>query len=433
MTRPATLLSLAAALGSGLYLYAEKHQAGLLDRQIGQVFKATQEARAQTEQLRAEWGLLNDPARLQGMADKYLPLKPIEPAQYVQLEQLGDRLPGVGGEAPVAAPVPSAAAPVVVADVSEPQVPDEPGASAPAVDAPDARAPAGKALTADALVVGAPVGAAPVAEARIAKAPGDEEPGDDAPRDEARGAEAQGPETQGPETQGPGAQRPGGQRVGTPRPDEPDTRARGVRAAATVEKAAAAPVVSALSVPVRVAPARALMARMAPGLPRLAPVVARPQEAVFARAEPKPRMQRAQMVARAEGQRVPFGWEKTVPEGRVVTARASNASFEMTMERLMRQTQHAPPAATASAVAHPGTGYLPEFRVAPARAASPPVEEPPPPPPRAETVMAYAQPPEQRPAYPRWASVAQPRYMPQPYYAASPGYSYAPPGYYGQY
>ena len=101
----------------------------------------------------------------------------------------------------------------------------------------------------------------------------------------------------------------------------------------------------------------------------------------------------------------------------------------------------APAVVSHQAAAHPSTGYLPDLGPAhtPVAAPSRPAREVPSIPvyqaPRQaqpETDLADAQ-PVQRPAYPRWASVAQPRYIPQPYYAAAPGYSYAPPGYYGRY
>jgi hypothetical protein len=93
MIRPFTCLCLAAACGSGLYLYSEKHRTVLLDREISSVINQTQAARARTGLLRAEWALLNEPGRLQEMADKYLSLKPMAPSQFVQLADLPSHLP----------------------------------------------------------------------------------------------------------------------------------------------------------------------------------------------------------------------------------------------------------------------------------------------------------------------------------------------------
>jgi hypothetical protein len=126
MIRPFTCLCLVAACGSGLYLYSEKHRTAMLDREISGVIRQTEAARARTGLLRAEWALLNEPGRLQDMADKYLALKPMAPTQFVQLSDLAGRLPapesadvaaadtGDDGSAPDA----PAAAPVVDADAA---------------------------------------------------------------------------------------------------------------------------------------------------------------------------------------------------------------------------------------------------------------------------------------------------------------------------
>jgi hypothetical protein len=82
-----------AAFGSGLYLYSEKHQTAMLDREIGRVFRATEAAHERTGLLRAEWALLNEPGRLQDMADKYLALHTMAPTQFVQLADLQNHLP----------------------------------------------------------------------------------------------------------------------------------------------------------------------------------------------------------------------------------------------------------------------------------------------------------------------------------------------------
>ena len=100
MIRPLTFLCLFAAFGSGLYLYSEKHKAILLDRDIAHAIHGTEAARQRTGLLRAEWALLNDPGRLQDMANKYLALKPMAPGQFVQLANLSTRLPAPVAPAP---------------------------------------------------------------------------------------------------------------------------------------------------------------------------------------------------------------------------------------------------------------------------------------------------------------------------------------------
>ena len=127
MIRPFTCLCLAAACGSGLYLYSEKHRTVLLDRQIASVINQTQAARARTGLLRAEWALLNEPGRLQDMADKYLSLKPMAPTQFVQLADLPAHLPAPETAAEVADDAAAAqaqddAATATVAPPAQPQM-----------------------------------------------------------------------------------------------------------------------------------------------------------------------------------------------------------------------------------------------------------------------------------------------------------------------
>jgi hypothetical protein len=95
MIRPFTTLCLLAACGSGLYLYSEKHRTAMLDRDIGRVIRETEATRARTGLLRAEWALLNEPGRLQDMAERYLTLKTMAPTQFVQLASLSTHLPPV--------------------------------------------------------------------------------------------------------------------------------------------------------------------------------------------------------------------------------------------------------------------------------------------------------------------------------------------------
>jgi hypothetical protein len=146
MIRPVTCLCLLAAGASGLYLYSEKHRTALLDREIGQVIRATEAAHARTGMLRAEWALLNEPGRLQDMASRYLTLQPLKPSQFVQVADLAGHLPApmatpAGGSAEeddVSAAAPTAAPPPAPADVAQSGIapvasaaPDEAPAAAP--------------------------------------------------------------------------------------------------------------------------------------------------------------------------------------------------------------------------------------------------------------------------------------------------------------
>ncbi len=93
MIRPATCLSLVAALGAGLYLYQEKHRAQLLDREIIRTVKQADQGRDRIGLLRAEWALLTEPARLADLASHHLQLQSMQLSQFAKVEDLPNRLP----------------------------------------------------------------------------------------------------------------------------------------------------------------------------------------------------------------------------------------------------------------------------------------------------------------------------------------------------
>ena len=93
MIRTSTALCVIAAVASGLFLYSEKRQALMIDREIGGLLRATADLRTRTALLRAEWAALLEPDRLQAMVSEHLALQPMTPAQFVQLDELGAHLP----------------------------------------------------------------------------------------------------------------------------------------------------------------------------------------------------------------------------------------------------------------------------------------------------------------------------------------------------
>ena len=104
MIRPFTCLCFLLACGAGLYLYQSKHRVQLLDRQIEDTVRGTEKLREQIRVMHAEWTLLNDPQRLQTLADQFLTLKTVAPGQFTNMAELDNRLPAV--QAPAAAPAP---------------------------------------------------------------------------------------------------------------------------------------------------------------------------------------------------------------------------------------------------------------------------------------------------------------------------------------
>lgn len=87
--RPATFLSFFLACGFALYLCQERYRS---------LANALSEKNSTLEQIRilhAEWTLLNQPDRLQKLADEFLHLKPSAPNQFVSADDLDKRLPPI--------------------------------------------------------------------------------------------------------------------------------------------------------------------------------------------------------------------------------------------------------------------------------------------------------------------------------------------------
>jgi hypothetical protein len=93
--RPISLLTFTAAALAGLHLYQTKHEVALLDRELRGIAKAIEEAKDRTQALQAEWAWLNEPERLRGVAQRHLQLEPMQPAQFIRLNEAERRLPAV--------------------------------------------------------------------------------------------------------------------------------------------------------------------------------------------------------------------------------------------------------------------------------------------------------------------------------------------------
>lgn len=143
MIRPVTCVCFLLACGSGLYLYQAKHRVNVLDQQIEKTIRATDAIREQIRLLHADWTLLNQPDRLQKLADQFLPLKTTNPAQFTSLAELDSRLPPIPPP-PAPAPPPAAApdssaAPAIASASPEPAQPAAVAATSPVAPASPVR------------------------------------------------------------------------------------------------------------------------------------------------------------------------------------------------------------------------------------------------------------------------------------------------------
>ena len=174
MMRPVTCFSLLVALGAGLYLYQEKHTAQLLDRDINKTMKLADQARDRIGLMKAEWALLNEPERLQGLAAQHLQLQSLQPAQFARLEDLPSRLP-----APSATPVNAAPIDVTPQAAVQPPAPTQMSAVQPVPNLADpapAQLPAPSKATPPLQLAAARPAAKPVAPHQLAAKPREPEP-----------------------------------------------------------------------------------------------------------------------------------------------------------------------------------------------------------------------------------------------------------------
>lgn len=84
------MLVLAAA-----YVYRIKFDSTVQAERLAKIRSQVRKERDTIAALRAEWGELDSPARIEELAKRYLPLKPVAPTQFDALDHLPDRPPQI--------------------------------------------------------------------------------------------------------------------------------------------------------------------------------------------------------------------------------------------------------------------------------------------------------------------------------------------------
>jgi hypothetical protein len=82
------VLVLAAA-----YVYRIKFEATVQAEHLAKLRDEVRHARDKVAALRAEWGQLDDPARIEALVKRFLKLKPVDATQFDDLDQLPDQPP----------------------------------------------------------------------------------------------------------------------------------------------------------------------------------------------------------------------------------------------------------------------------------------------------------------------------------------------------
>jgi hypothetical protein len=82
-----------ALILAAAYVYRIKFEATVQAEQLARLRDQVRHERDKIAALRAEWGELDDPARIQALAERFLKLKPINVTQFDDLDHLPDQPP----------------------------------------------------------------------------------------------------------------------------------------------------------------------------------------------------------------------------------------------------------------------------------------------------------------------------------------------------
>lgn len=87
------LVVIGALVLAAAYVYRIKFDSTVQAERLAKIRGEVRRERETIAALRAEWGELDDPARIEALAKRFLPLKPVVPTQFDTFDQLPDRPP----------------------------------------------------------------------------------------------------------------------------------------------------------------------------------------------------------------------------------------------------------------------------------------------------------------------------------------------------
>lgn len=171
MSRILTLAAVGLAIGAAATLYQVKYEVRLLEREARELHRNVARERQSIQVLEAEWAFLNQPSRIQDLAERYLDLKPLKPSQISTVERLPLRPvnPAPEGEG-ASDPLMAAATPAPVKPAAAKPVTTKPAATKPA-PAPAKPAATTAAATPAKTTPAKPAPARPAAPTPVATAP----------------------------------------------------------------------------------------------------------------------------------------------------------------------------------------------------------------------------------------------------------------------
>lgn len=90
LLRRSSLFALMVSFVLGIGLYHLKHKVATIEKELRHTRNRILEIRESLHILRAEWGFLNNPHRLQKLNEQYLHLKPLQAKQISSLEGMNE-------------------------------------------------------------------------------------------------------------------------------------------------------------------------------------------------------------------------------------------------------------------------------------------------------------------------------------------------------
>lgn len=85
------LTVVAALIVAAAFVYKIKFESTMLAAEVARLAAAIKREQDVTAALRAEWAQLDNPARIQGLVERHLSLRMLDPAQIDRLEHLPER------------------------------------------------------------------------------------------------------------------------------------------------------------------------------------------------------------------------------------------------------------------------------------------------------------------------------------------------------
>ena len=118
------LLVIGVLVFAAAYVYRIKMESTSRTERVLRLHAEIREQRDAIAVLRAEWAKLDAPLRLQGLAERHLALKPLNPTQYDSLKNLPERPPSLvrpGDPDPIGAMIQTIDAVAVTGSVPAPE------------------------------------------------------------------------------------------------------------------------------------------------------------------------------------------------------------------------------------------------------------------------------------------------------------------------